>query len=401
MDKPDPISQFLKKLSVSLEDGSFVRLTLSPGERTPNQPRKTLGRLVDLKGRPHLSLTLRYENRDAVRNIPVSEVEESIRSQLESARSALLATARKNWQLILPQDGPPRLVAHKSTEESAPPREHDRRKRSWLDASARTWLQGLELVGPNGRVLASAADKYHQVERYLEILSHLVSECGWTDGDATPDGPLLLVADMGCGKGHLTFGVWHLLRQMVRRPIQVIGVEQRPALVAQALALAHQMQAKDLTFEAGSIASVRFARLDALIALHACNTATDEAILRGIELGATLILVAPCCHQELRPQLGRPEPLAAVLEHGLMAERMAEWATDGLRALHLQWAGYRTKIVEFVPSTHTPKNLLLAAVRRDAPFRDPAARARIEAFKAFFGIQQHALDPLLNQPATA
>jgi hypothetical protein len=138
-------------------------------------------------------------------------------------------------------------------------------------------------------------------------------------------------------------------------------------------------------------------RIDALVALHACNTATDDAIRRGIMAGAKLIVVAPCCHQEVRPQLGKPAPLAAVLEHGIMAERMAEWATDGLRALHLEWAGYRTKLIEFVGSEHTPKNLMLAAIREREPFTSDTARQRILEFKQFFGLERHALDDLLEK----
>jgi hypothetical protein len=137
--------------------------------------------------------------------------------------------------------------------------------------------------------------------------------------------------------------------------------------------------------------------VDALIALHACNTATDDAIRRGIELGAQLIVVAPCCHKEIRPQLGKPEPFTAVLRHGIMAERLAEWATDGLRALFLEWAGYRTKLMEFVGGEHTPKNLMIAAVREGEAFRDEAVRRRIVDLKAFLGIEHHALDVLLVQ----
>jgi hypothetical protein len=131
--------------------------------------------------------------------------------------------------------------------------------------------------------------------------------------------------------------------------------------------------------------------------LHACNTATDDAIRRGIELGAKLIVVAPCCHKEVRPQLRKPEPLGPVLTHGLMEERMAEWVTDGLRALFLEWAGYRTKVMEFIGSEHTPKNLMIAAVRERDEFADVEARKRIEELKKFFGIEQHALDSLLEQ----
>jgi hypothetical protein len=176
----------------------------------------------------------------------------------------------------------------------------------------------------------------------------------------------------------------------------MIGVEVRPELVANSNKLARQIRADGLEFIPGTIESAQLPRVDALIALHACNTATDDAIRRGIELGARLIVVAPCCHKELRPQLGRPEPLAAVLRHGVMEERLAEWLTDGLRALFLEWAGYRTKLMEFVASEHTPKNLMLAAIREREPFVNAAAREHIQALKAWFGIQHHALDSLLS-----
>jgi hypothetical protein len=178
-------------------------------------------------------------------------------------------------------------------------------------------------------------------------------------------------------------------------PVKVIGVETRADLVAATNKLARQINADGLEFVAGTIESAKLPSVDALIALHACNTATDDALRRGIELGAKLIVVAPCCHKELRPQLGKPEPLAGVLQHGVMQERMAEWATDGLRALFLEWAGYRTKVMEFVAGEHTPKNLMIAAIRGREAFADTTAKQRIDELKSFFGIKHHALDPLL------
>jgi SAM-dependent methyltransferase len=252
-------------------------------------------------------------------------------------------------------------------------------------------------------------DKHRQINRYLEIFSHLAKDCGWAgapnsnlaragDSNEPRRRPALQIADMGCGKGYLTFGLWHLVHRVWKQPVRVSGVESRADLVATTNKLAKQIRAEGLEFVSGTIESAKLPQVDALIALHACNTATDDAIKRGIELGAKLIVVAPCCHKEVRPQLGKPEPFAAVLRHGLMGERMAEWVTDGLRSLFLEWAGYRTKVMEFVASEHTPKNLMIAAVREDDPFTDVEARRRIEDLKTFFSIEHHALDPLLAAP---
>ena len=205
--------------------------------------------------------------------------------------------------------------------------------------------------------------------------------------------------DVGCGKGHLTFAAWHLGKHVLAGKVTVTGVEARPELVANANQLARDVADANLQFVRGDIEDVPLPQVDALVALHACNTATDHAIRRGIEAKAKLIVVAPCCHQEVRPQLAHPEPLTAVLSHGLMAERMAEWATDGLRTLVLAWAGYRTKVIEFVSSEHTGKNLMIAAVRHEtepsAPDRATALE-QIAAFRAFFGIRRHALDGVLG-----
>jgi SAM-dependent methyltransferase len=264
-----------------------------------------------------------------------------------------------------------------------------------LDASARDWLQGLAVLDSSGKVRASMAAKHRQIERYLELFSHLATECGWTEA-AAPLPPEFTLVDMGCGKGYLTFGMWHLLRRQWQKPACVLGVEARPELVEAAQKLARQLGAQGLDFVAGTIDAVELPRIDALVALHACNTATDDALARGIARQARLIIVAPCCHRELRPQLGRPEPLAPLLRHGIMAERLAEWLTDGLRALQLEGAGYRTKVFEFVPSEHTPKNLMIAGIKNDAPASAAEARAHIERLKSFFGIQHHALDTLLD-----
>ncbi len=422
--QPDANERFTSEAAASLADGTFVRLVLSLAVTPEDAPRKILGRCVTLKGTPHLSLTFRHDTRDTTKNLPLAESATWLREQLRhNVRSALLGTTKADWQIIAADAGPPRLISHKPTRKQTPPLEHDQKHAGILDRSANEWLAGLGILDRDGKLRASMADKHRQINRYVELLSHLMKECGWGRENIQPsttnigqrtgalatatsssvvgdsklnvEGSPLHLADMGCGKGYLTFGAWHLFRRIWKQPVHVLGVEVRPELVVSANKLARQVRADGLEFVSGTIKSAPLPRVDALIALHACNTATDDAIRRGIELGAQLIVVAPCCHKELRPQLGRPEPFAPLLRHGVMEERLAEWLTDGLRALFLEWAGYRTKVMEFVAGEHTPKNLMLAAIRERAPFADAEARKRIEDLKAWFGIQHHTLDALL------
>ncbi|MHC1767890.1 MAG: SAM-dependent methyltransferase [Verrucomicrobiia bacterium] len=396
--KPDPQALFGQRLAASLADDTFVRMALSPVTPHGEGLQRVLGRQVILRGAPHLSLTFRYATRDEVRNLPASEAPAWLAERLGSEfRTALLCTVESDWQLTVMEGQAPKLIRHKPSTTPVPSREHDQPHASILGESARDWLSGLGVTDASGKVRPGMSDKFAQINRYLEIFSHLAADAGWIGPNRRQPGADWTLVDMGCGKGFLTFGLWHLWRRVWGLPGRVLGVEVRPELVAKSNALAESISAADLRFLSGTIDSVALPAAHVLIALHACNTATDQAILRGIEMGAELIIVAPCCYKQLRPQLGRPAPLAPVLRHGLLAERMAEWATDGLRTLYLEWAGYRTKVLEFVPAEHTPKNLMIAAVRGAAQFADPAARARIEELKAFFAIKEHALDPLLGR----
>ncbi|MSU59871.1 MAG: SAM-dependent methyltransferase [Pedosphaera sp.] len=439
MSNTEPVELICAKFAESLARGTFARLALSSPVEVVDAPEKVLGRFVMLKGVPHLSLTLRYPTRDVTKNLPKSDAVSWLRAQLGTHfRSALVCTTQRDWQFISNEAGVARLIDHQPSAKKTPSPEHDRKRAGLLDDSARDWLQGLDVLDREGKLRVSMADKHRQINHYLEIFSHLAKECGWMEKNIqhptsniqrpmvtpTPErgamevgcsmlevgcsqtnapnrSSALQLVDMGCGKGYLTFGLWHLFSRVWKQPVRVIGVETRADLVSTTNKLARQIKADGLEFVRGEIQSVKLPPVDALIALHACNTATDDAIRRGIELGAKLIVVAPCCHKELRPQLGKPEPLAAVLRHGLMEERMAEWATDGLRALFLEWAGYRTKILEFVASEHTPKNLMIAAIREGEPFVDDAARKKIEELKNFFSVQHQVLDPLLGKNQTA
>ena len=399
MSSTELTSQWIDKLAASLADGSFVRLVLSGvAQSGADRPQRILARCIDLQGEARLSFTLRHPTRDMTRNFPVNEGLAWLREQLSGpCRNALLCTIRRDWQLFLPDQGAPKLVSHKPSVRDVPERAHDRERSRLPDDSAHDWLHELGVTDESGRVRDRMADKYRQIHRYLEILTHLAKDCGWTTEPDPLSEEKLVIADMGCGKGYLTFGAWQLFHRQWRKPVRVLGVETRPELVKLTDALAQKINATGLKFVTGTIESADIPRVDALIALHACNTATDHALLRGIDLGAKLIVVAPCCHHEVRSQLKPTGAIASVLHHGLMEERLAEWATDGLRALALEWAGYRTKVFEFISSEHTGKNLMISAIREREPFRDDAARQRWLDFKNSLGIRHQALDGLLER----
>jgi len=174
------------------------------------------------------------------------------------------------------------------------------------------------------------------------------------------------------------------------------GVEVRRELVELCNDVARAGGFDGLRFVAGQIADIEPGEIDILIALHACDTATDDALYKGIAAKASIIIAAPCCHKELRKQLRPPEPLAGILKHGIMLERTAETITDGLRALILECEGYKTKLFEFVPTEHTPKNNMLAATRgATIKAADEAAR-QVGIIMDTFGIEHQRLARLLK-----
>ena len=177
------------------------------------------------------------------------------------------------------------------------------------------------------------------------------------------------------------------------------GVEQRPELVDLCNQIAQAGSFEGLKFVHGTIADFDPGEIDILIALHACDTATDDALFKGITGNASIIVAAPCCHKEIRKQIKPPEMLAGILKHGIMLERTAETITDGLRSLLLEKEGYSTKLFEFVATEHTPKNNMLAATKGTRQRRSQEAGKQAGEIMNAFGIQELRLIKLLEQKA--
>jgi SAM-dependent methyltransferase len=235
------------------------------------------------------------------------------------------------------------------------------------------------------------ADKLRQIERFVEVLGHLVADSPLREAKE------LRAADLGAGKGYLTFATYEFFRSR-GVAARITGVEARKELVALTNQVARNVGFEGLEFTAGTISDFDpQGSLDLLVALHACDTATDDALALGIRSGAALIVTAPCCHRELRPQISTPPVLEPMLRHGILAEREAELVTDALRALLLEIHGYKASVFEFIAPDHTNKNLMIAAHRRTTP-RDPAPlRAQLRELMDFHGLREQRLARLLGE----
>ena len=205
------------------------------------------------------------------------------------------------------------------------------------------------------------------------------------------------MADFGSGKGYLTFAVHDFLTTVLKRSADVLGVELRADMVSFCNAASAKLQLNGLRFEEGDVSRSVPEKLDVMIALHACDTATDHAIHVGVRTGASVILCSPCCHKQLRPQLMSPHPLQPLLQHGVHLGQQAEMLTDGLRAMLLDACGYETQVFEFVALEHTQKNKMILAVKRPVASDNALGLAQVRELKNFYGIRDQCLETLLRQ----
>lgn len=383
---PDLRETFLSELRTSVQDGSFVKLTLGKPRGTEADLQNLYIRPLTLRGLPHLSFVWRHTTKDITKNFPPAEALTQIELLLGAKfYSAHLFTNARTAQLEYNKKGEPRYSFGPAASGEAQPAGHDRAKSRLLPATSQIWLEALGVTNPAGVVRTGMADKHRQIHKFVEILSHLAA-----DARLPADRPVE-IADMGCGKGYLTFATHDYFNLVAARPANVVGIEARPELVEKCQTLARRAGCARLTFQAGTIQSAVFTALDVLIALHACDTATDDAIFKGVQAGAALIVVSPCCQKELRPQLSAAPILAPVLRHGIFQERHAEFATDALRALLLEWAGYDTKVFEFISTEHTARNLMITATKRTEKTDSSATAAQVRTLADFYGIKTHAL----------
>ena len=374
-------------LRESFESGSFVKLSL--GDYRGDEPdlKQIHVRRIVVKRAGKISFTYRYKTRDIVKNYETAEALALLEKYIAAGfrRAALYTTG---FDMLL-ENG--KLRKSDPTETTPPDTAHDRAKNRLIKPSGQSYLHDLKITDAHGKVYASAQDKFRQINRYVEILSALIRDL--------PADKIRRVADMGAGKGYLTFALYDYLHNTLKIPAAVTGVEFRADMVKLCNDIARKAGFDALNFTQGSIDDYNADGTDMLIALHACDTATDDAIAKGIKAGAELIVVAPCCHKQIRREMeraGSDTDLSFLLRHGIFMERQAEMVTDGLRALLLEYAGYSVKVFEFISDAHTPKNVMIVGTKNPRAKKNaPEIRDKIAAAKDYFGIARHHLEDAL------
>ena len=250
----------------------------------------------------------------------------------------------------------PRTAA--SEEEELQALAHNRTKHYILEEGKPVdFLVGLGVQTPDGRVTRARFDKFRQINRYLEFIEDVIDEL--------PKDRTIRIIDFGCGKSYLTFAMYYYLHELQHRDIQVTGLDLKTDVIQHCNELAEKLGYDRLKFERGDISTYEGTDVaDMVVTLHACDLATDYALDKAVKWGARVILAVPCCQHELNRQI-KCDPLKPVLKYGIIKERVAALLTDALRANLLEQQGYETQILEFIDMEHTPKNLLIRAVKKN------------------------------------
>ncbi len=261
---------------------------------------------------------------------------------------------------------------------------HNREKQYILkEGVAVDFLVGLGVQTPDGKVTKNRYDKFRQINRYLEFIEDVL--------DKLPTDRTIRIIDFGCGKSYLTFAMYYYLHVLQKRDIMVTGLDLKKDVIAHCNDLAKRCGYDKLTFEVGDISTYEVSdAVDMVVSLHACDTATDYALEKAVKWGASVIMAVPCCQHEVNKQIACRE-LQPLLKYGLIKERMAALITDAIRANLLEEQGYDTQILEFIDMEHTPKNLLIRAVRRSGTVK-MTGRNRVEDTLEFLQI-----DPTLKR----
>lgn len=331
----------------------------APRKKLPDSISKVRIKPVQLKSGLQVQFEYHYARKVTHENVSPEQavVKMSDLLQKDGFKQGLVQTAEADYHILMNKKGEASILKKSPTRSVQSDAGHNRKKQYLLEEGTPVaFLVELGVMNAQGKVLAAKYDKFRQINRYLEMVDDVVG--------SLPTGRTLNIVDFGCGKSYLTFALYHYLQVVRGLDIQVVGLDLKEDVIADCSALADKLGLDRLQFLVGDIAEYKgLERVDMVVTLHACDTATDAALEKAVRWDADVILSVPCCQHELFGQLANAT-LSPMLTHGIIRERFAALATDSIRASLLELLGYKTQIMEFIDMEHTPKNLLIRAVKQ-------------------------------------
>lgn len=376
--------KFLEHFEKSLEKNSFVKIIFGKYRGGDKEFENIFVTRIKLNEGERLSFKFKYRTKDIVKNY-------EFRNGLMLAGEILgkdflsgtLFTTENDFAIDYSKKRVPRLDIKKPTQTNAAVSTHNKVKSRFVNSNSK-YFYLLGITGLDGSVKADKYDKFRQVDKFIEILDSLYRSTDLQEKEK------IKIIDLGSGKSYLTFAMYDYFRNRLNKKVEIKGIEQKEELVKLSNNFAEECEFEGLTFVNGNIENAEFENADIAVALHACDTATDDAIFKAVESKAGIILLAPCCHKYVRKKINIPGHLNGIYKHGILLERLAVTVTDALRALTLEYLGYESKVFEFISSEHTAKNTMITAVKKNA--LDENKLSEISAIKKEFSIEDFYLD---------
>lgn len=380
----DSENQLRQELTEAVEQDTLYQAVLSSPKAKGNEvPQKVIVRPIQLKNGLVYQFESYYVNKVLHENVSASQTVEKLvaliaqqykQTQIKQQSSQLHILSGKKGQLT---------IKRKQTAAAVQPaaRSHNRMKRRVLEEGKPVaFLVELGIMTAEGRVHAKKQDKFKQINRFLEMVEDVLEHL--------PSDKALKIIDFGCGKSYLTFALYHYLSIEQQRQLDIIGLDLKEDVIAFCNELARKLEYEHLHFAVGDIAEFdELTEVDMVVTLHACDTATDAALGKAVNWGASVIMSVPCCQHELFPQV-KSELLAPILNYGLLKERFSALATDGIRAQLLETIGYQVQMLEFIDPEHTPKNIMIRAVKPQKLTFNQQKWQQYSSFKSMLGVEQ-------------
>lgn len=376
--RPDSTPQWMNLIREVILKEKLIAATFSGPAEKKHQPYKITLRPLKLKQGGFYQITEHFSDKALHKNLSPPACIDLIQEQLlVQYKQAVLLCVDKNYQILKGAKGNYKLLERPPTK-ALPAMAHNRSKQYLLqEGNPIPFLVALGIMNSEGKVHAQKRDKFKQINRFLEIVSDILP---------ATEGQCLRVLDFGCGKAYLTFSLYHYLSHLRGIPIEMRGIDLKTEVIARCQALADELGYTGLRFVREDIHSYNpKGKIDLMVSLHACDTATDAALEKAIAWKADAILCVPCCQHEVFKQIANPT-LGPILEHGILKEKFSALVTDAARGKLLEYAGYSVQIMEFIDPEHTPKNILIRAVRTASDQRNLQSLAAYKNFAHMLGI---------------